>query len=49
MKKLKEIMQAIETLQNEKLITEKIAGKLLESYVDKMHKEKLEEIGKLNP
>lgn len=48
-KKLKEVMQAIEVLQNEKLISEKVSAKYLTEFVAKEHTKKQEEIFRLAP
>lgn len=49
MKELKKVMEAIELLQNEKLISEKVATKYLTDYLTKQHEKKQEELTRLSP
>lgn len=49
MKELKKVMEAIELLQNEKLISEKVATTYLTNYLAKKHEEKQEQINRLAP
>lgn len=46
-KGLKKVMEAIELLHNEKLISEKVASKYLTDYLEKKHQEKQEQTNRL--
>lgn len=48
MKELKKVMEAIELLQKENLISEKVATKYLTDYLEKRHAQKQEEIRRLS-
>lgn len=47
-KNLKKVMEAIELLHAEKLISEKVASKYLTEYLAKQNEKKQEEINRLN-